>query len=163
VRPDDVAVGTQVSAFVGLVALALEPGTRVVCAEEDFTSLLFPLLAQERRGVRVDLVPLEELASSVGDDAGLVIDAGANIGLSALTFAHRWPAARIVCLEVDDANLELLCRNTAMQPAKPPARCLIGIPAATRAAAIAGAAFPCRAVLGSCSMRAIMPARTATW
>lgn len=71
-RPDDVAVGTQVSAFVGLVALSLEPGTRVVCAEEDFTSLLFPLLAQEPRGVRVDLVPLEELAASVGDDAGLV-------------------------------------------------------------------------------------------
>jgi len=72
VGPDDVAVGTQVSAFVGLVALSLEPGTRVVCAEEDFTSLLFPLLAQEPRGVVVDLVPLERLVASVSDDVGLV-------------------------------------------------------------------------------------------
>jgi selenocysteine lyase/cysteine desulfurase len=72
VPPEQVAVGTQVSAFVGLVALSLEPGTRVVCPEEDFTSLLFPLLAQEPRGVRVDLVPLEQLAASVSDDVGLV-------------------------------------------------------------------------------------------
>jgi selenocysteine lyase/cysteine desulfurase len=72
VGPEDVAVGTQVSAFVGLVALSLEPGTRVVCAEEDFTSLLFPLLAQEPRGVSVDLVPLERLAASVSGDVGLV-------------------------------------------------------------------------------------------
>jgi len=64
--------------------------------------------------VAVQILLLDELPlSALGDDAGLVIDAGANIGLSALTFAHRWPAARIVCLEVDDANLELLCRNTA--------------------------------------------------
>jgi selenocysteine lyase/cysteine desulfurase len=62
---DDVAVGTQVSAFVALVALSLEPGARVVCAEEDFTSVLFPLLAQEPRGVTVDLVPLAALAESV--------------------------------------------------------------------------------------------------
>ena len=66
------AVGTQVSAFVGLAALSLEPGAHVLCAEEDFTSLLFPLLAQEPRGVHVDLVPLERLASSVSDGVSMV-------------------------------------------------------------------------------------------
>jgi selenocysteine lyase/cysteine desulfurase len=68
---DRVAVGSQVSAFVALVALSLPSGARVVAAQEDFTSVLFPLLAQEGRGVRVDLVPLAELAGAL-DGADLV-------------------------------------------------------------------------------------------
>ncbi len=72
VAPEDVSVGTQVSAFVGVVAASLAPGTRVVCAEEDFTSVLFPLLAMESRGVVVDLVPLDSLAAAVTDDVSLV-------------------------------------------------------------------------------------------
>jgi selenocysteine lyase/cysteine desulfurase len=67
----DVAVGSQVSAFVGLVALSLPRGARVVAAEEDFTSVLFPLLAQEARGVRVDVVPLDSLVDAL-DGAALV-------------------------------------------------------------------------------------------
>jgi selenocysteine lyase/cysteine desulfurase len=72
VPASDVAVGTQVSAFCGLVALSLERGDRVVCAEEDFTSVLFPLLAQEARGVRVDLVPLERVADAIDSGTALV-------------------------------------------------------------------------------------------
>jgi selenocysteine lyase/cysteine desulfurase len=72
VAPADVSVGTQVSAFVGIVAASLSRGDRVVCAEEDFTSVLFPLLAMEPRGVVVDLVPLESLADAVTDDVSLV-------------------------------------------------------------------------------------------
>ena len=67
----DVAVGTQVATFMGLVALSLPAGARVVAAEEDFTSVLFPLLAQEPRGVQVDLVPLDRLADAL-DGASLV-------------------------------------------------------------------------------------------
>jgi selenocysteine lyase/cysteine desulfurase len=72
VAPDDVAVGPQVSPFVGLVALSLPRGARVVCAEEDFTSVLFPLLAQEVRGVTVDLVPLDALAEAIDSATALV-------------------------------------------------------------------------------------------
>ncbi|MGH2945573.1 MAG: aminotransferase class V-fold PLP-dependent enzyme [Solirubrobacteraceae bacterium] len=61
----DVAIGPQVSPFAGLVALSVPRGARVVCPQEDFTSLLFPFLAQRPRGVRVDLVPLDELAGAV--------------------------------------------------------------------------------------------------
>jgi selenocysteine lyase/cysteine desulfurase len=68
----DVAIGPQVSPFVGLIASALEPGTQVLGAREDFTSLLFPLLVQEARGVRVRLVPLEEMAEAVDADTDLV-------------------------------------------------------------------------------------------
>jgi selenocysteine lyase/cysteine desulfurase len=71
VEAEDVAVGSQVSAFVGLVALSLPPGARVVGAQEDFTSVLFPLLAQQERGVRVDLVPMDSLVDAL-DGADLV-------------------------------------------------------------------------------------------
>jgi hypothetical protein len=40
----DVAIGHQVSPMVGLIAASLPPPARVLAAEGDFTSLLFPLL-----------------------------------------------------------------------------------------------------------------------
>jgi selenocysteine lyase/cysteine desulfurase len=67
---ESVAVGTQVSAFVALAAQSLEPGARVVCAEEDFTSVLFPFLA--RGDLQVDLVPLEELPSCITEGTAMV-------------------------------------------------------------------------------------------
>jgi selenocysteine lyase/cysteine desulfurase len=72
VREGDVAVGSALSAFAGLVAASLPPGARVLCAEEDFTSVLFPFLAQERRGVIVELVPLDRLLEALGGDHDLV-------------------------------------------------------------------------------------------
>ena len=68
----DVAIGPQVSPFAGLVAAALEPGAQVLAAREDFTSILFPLLAQEARGVQVRFAPLESLAESVDAATDLV-------------------------------------------------------------------------------------------
>jgi selenocysteine lyase/cysteine desulfurase len=70
VEAADVAVGTQVSAFVGLVALSLPRGARVVCAEEDFTSVLFPLLARD--DLQVELVPLDRVAEAVDARTALV-------------------------------------------------------------------------------------------
>jgi FkbM family methyltransferase len=66
--------------------------------------------------VAIQLLLMDELAVPDVGEARLIVDAGANIGLSALTFAHKWPGATIVCLEVDDANLDLLRRNTAGFP-----------------------------------------------
>jgi selenocysteine lyase/cysteine desulfurase len=68
----DVAIGPQVSPFVGVIAASLDPGARVLAAEEDFTSVLFPLLAQRRRGVQVRLVALDELAEAVDGATDLV-------------------------------------------------------------------------------------------
>jgi selenocysteine lyase/cysteine desulfurase len=72
VAPAAVAVGANVSSFVGLVAASLPPGAEVVAAEGDFTSLLFPFLAQAERGVVVRLVPLERVAEAVGARTALV-------------------------------------------------------------------------------------------
>jgi selenocysteine lyase/cysteine desulfurase len=65
VETGDVAIGAAVSAFAGLVAAALPAGAHVLCAEGDFTSVLFPFLAQQGRGVHVELAPLGRLAEAL--------------------------------------------------------------------------------------------------
>ncbi|MFA9446729.1 aminotransferase class V-fold PLP-dependent enzyme [Egicoccus sp. AB-alg6-2] len=72
VDPSWVAVGSQVSAFVGLVAASLPPGSEVLTATGDFTSVLFPFLARSGLGVRVREAPLEDLADAVGPATSLV-------------------------------------------------------------------------------------------
>ena len=42
-----------------------------------------------------------------------IIDAGANVGLAAVYFSSRFPEAKILALEIESANFELLRRNTA--------------------------------------------------
>src|SRR5688500_18822061 len=72
VPASDVAVGSAVSLFTGTLAAALPAGARVLCAQEDFTSVLFPLLARQGRGVEVELVPLDRLAEALGAEHDLV-------------------------------------------------------------------------------------------
>jgi selenocysteine lyase/cysteine desulfurase len=73
VAPEDVCVGSQVSSLAGLVAASLPAGARVLAAEGDFTSILFPFLAQADRGVDVRLVPPAELAGEIGPATDLVV------------------------------------------------------------------------------------------
>jgi selenocysteine lyase/cysteine desulfurase len=68
----DVAVGSTVSGFMGLVAAALPGGARVLAVEGEFTSVLFPFLAQVPRGVAVELVPLERLPEALAPRHDLV-------------------------------------------------------------------------------------------
>ena len=69
VSAEDVAIGHQVSPMVGLIAASLPPRARVLAAEGDFTSLLFPLLAA---GCDVRTIPLERLADAVDSRTDLV-------------------------------------------------------------------------------------------
>jgi FkbM family methyltransferase len=41
-----------------------------------------------------------------------IIDAGANIGLSAVYFANRYPDAKIIAIEPETSNYEILLKNT---------------------------------------------------
>lgn len=69
--PATIALVPTVSAGVGLVAASLPEGARVVVPDDEFTSVLFPLLvAAERRNVTVKRVPFEALADAIepGDD-----------------------------------------------------------------------------------------------
>jgi len=72
VSSDRVAIGNQVSTFSGLVAAALPDGARVLAAEEDFSSVLFPFLAHADRGVRVETVPLDRLVEAIRPGVHLV-------------------------------------------------------------------------------------------
>jgi selenocysteine lyase/cysteine desulfurase len=59
-----VATGSTVSGLVGLVAASLPSGSRVLSTQAEFTSLLWPFMAQGR-DVEVQCVPVPELADAV--------------------------------------------------------------------------------------------------
>jgi len=106
--PERVAIGNQVSTFTALVATALPDGARVLAAEEDFTSVLFPFLAHADRGVQVKTVPLAGLVDAIGPGVDLVAVSAVQSadgrlvpgGLEALASA----AARHGCLTYVDAT-----------------------------------------------------------
>jgi selenocysteine lyase/cysteine desulfurase len=68
----DVAVGATVSQMLATVAAALPAGATVVAPEVDFTSNLFPWLAQAGRGVTVRTVAVEKLADEIHAGTDLV-------------------------------------------------------------------------------------------
>jgi selenocysteine lyase/cysteine desulfurase len=106
--PDRVTIGNQVSTLTALVASALPDGARVLAAEEDFTSVLFPVLAHADRGVQVRTVPLSGLVDAIGPGVDLVAVSAVQSadgrlvpgGLDALASA----AARHGCLTYIDAT-----------------------------------------------------------
>ena len=64
----DVAIGSTASQLLAPVAAALPSGATVAVPEVEFTSNLFPWLAQAGRGVHVRTVPLARLVDAI--DAG---------------------------------------------------------------------------------------------
>lgn len=48
---------------------------------------------------------------SIDKEFPLIIDCGANIGVSVLEWKHRWPTSRIICFEPDPFAFELLEAN----------------------------------------------------
>jgi selenocysteine lyase/cysteine desulfurase len=71
-RPEDVAAGATVSELVGVVAASLPDGAEVLVPELEFTSNLFPWLAQADRSVEVRTTPLHRLADEVDTSTTLV-------------------------------------------------------------------------------------------
>ena len=69
---DRVAVANQASVFVGVVASALPDGSVVDAPQGDFTSLIFPLLVQEKRGITLRTAPLDDLAAAIDRTTDLV-------------------------------------------------------------------------------------------
>lgn len=72
-RPEDVAIGATVSGLIGLVASSIPDGSRVLAPEIEFTSALFPFLVQERRGIRVRLVPTADLPGEIDARTDVVV------------------------------------------------------------------------------------------
>jgi selenocysteine lyase/cysteine desulfurase len=71
-RPQDVAAGATVSELVGLVAASLPDDATVLVPEIEFTSNLFPWLAQGHRGLEVRTAPLAGIADAVDRETTLV-------------------------------------------------------------------------------------------
>jgi len=78
---ESVGIVSQVSVVSGLVASSLAEGATVLCAEEDFTSVLFPFLADTR--LDVQLVPLQQLIDRIEPTTDLV-------AVSAVQSAAGW-------------------------------------------------------------------------
>ncbi len=55
----------------------------------------------------------EEYKFKVEDEPKTIVDAGANIGLTAIYLANKYPNAKIIAIEPEDSNFELLCKNVA--------------------------------------------------
>ncbi|HMJ95052.1 MAG TPA: aminotransferase class V-fold PLP-dependent enzyme [Thermoleophilaceae bacterium] len=116
-----VAIGANTSSMVGLMAASLPEGARVVSAEPEFTSLLWPFLAQGR-DIEVECVPLPELAgavderthvvavSAVQSSTGELVDLEAVIDTAAAHGARVVVDATQACgwLPIDATRIDLL-------------------------------------------------------
>lgn len=97
-RVDRVAMPGAASITAGLVASSLPDGARVLCAREDFTSVLYPFLADGR--LRVEFVPLAGLVDAVGPAVDMVAVSavqsadGRVLDLAALATAAEEAGAR---------------------------------------------------------------------
>lgn len=49
----------------------------------------------------------------IGTQPKVVLDAGANIGLASIYFANRYPGARIIAIEPEQSNFDMLKENVA--------------------------------------------------
>ncbi|MFT7344374.1 MAG: FkbM family methyltransferase [Lentimonas sp.] len=49
-------------------------------------------------------------------DAVSIIDAGANVGLAGVFFANEFPSAKIISIEPEQSNFDLLVKNTSLYP-----------------------------------------------
>lgn len=71
VSPDRVALGSQTSVLVSLLASSLPDGATVLCPEGEFSSLVLPFV-HAGRGIRVRTAPLHALADALDDTVDLV-------------------------------------------------------------------------------------------
>ena len=73
VTADRVAIGSQVSQLVSVVASSVPDGAEVLCAAGDFSSLTHPFEQLAHRGVRVRYAPVSQLAHEISADTALVV------------------------------------------------------------------------------------------
>ena len=121
VPTDWIAIGANTSSMVGLVAASLPDGARVVSAEPEFTSLLWPFLAQQR-GIEVECASVAGLADAVDERTDVVAlsvvqsSTGEVADLDAVTEAAAAHDARLVVdttqacgwLPVDASRIDVL-------------------------------------------------------
>ncbi len=95
-RTADVALVPAVSVGVAIVASMLRPGDEILVADDEFASVLLPLVvAEAERGARIRRVPFDELVGEISDETALVAvshvrsNGGGRIDLAALSERAR--------------------------------------------------------------------------
>jgi len=58
----------------------------------------------------------KECAFHLNASPSTIIDAGANVGYSSVLFANLWRNARIIAIEPEEENFNLLLKNTTLYP-----------------------------------------------
>lgn len=58
----------------------------------------------------------DEYGFSLASPPSIIVDAGANIGMSSVYFARRYPDAKIIAIEPEPANFSILRKNAQMYP-----------------------------------------------
>jgi selenocysteine lyase/cysteine desulfurase len=84
----NVALIPAVSVGASWVAATLGPGDEVVAPDDEFTSLLFPILVAAERGVRVREVPFDDLADAI--DAQTTVVATSLVQMQTGRRADLW-------------------------------------------------------------------------
>jgi selenocysteine lyase/cysteine desulfurase len=100
-HPDEVALVPAASVGVGTVAASLQPGDEVLLPDDEFTSVLYPLLvAEASRGISVRRAPFARLADAVRPETRLVAcslvqsQSGKTVDLSRVLEASERAGAR---------------------------------------------------------------------
>lgn len=63
-----------------------------------------------------ELLLRNEYALPLPFTPSVIVDAGANIGMASIYYALSYPAARIIAIEAEQSNFEMLRRNVAPYP-----------------------------------------------
>jgi FkbM family methyltransferase len=106
------AVVAQATRSVSLCRAAI-PGSRhgaLLRVPSSDLSTYYQVFTQRDYDFRVESAPR------------VIVDAGANIGLAAICFASRFPQAKIIAIEPEQGNYDLLVRNVAPYPNIQPLR-----------------------------------------
>lgn len=125
VAPDRVAIGSQTSVQIALLAASLPDGAEVLVPDDEFSSLVLPFV-HAGRGIHVRTAPLKALAEAVAPDTALVAfslvqsASGEVADLDSIMAATARVGARTVCdatqavgwLPVDARRVDALLCHT---------------------------------------------------
>jgi len=106
--------------FRGLVALS----TNRVCGfprtiKAKTRKLKHPVLLRVRTtdvSVYAEIILREEYRFGLPDNAKVIVDAGANIGMASIFYALKFPNARVFAIEAERSNFEMLRENVRPYP-----------------------------------------------
>jgi FkbM family methyltransferase len=84
-----------------------------------YNGILYPIHLRLRTtdiSLFEEIIVNPEYEFESGREPAVIIDAGANIGLTSVYFANRYPQAKIISIEPETSNYSMLTKNTAAYP-----------------------------------------------